>query len=140
VITGSALVRRRSAWIAAGAAVGLVALLAVIVLPSRGEEGRPEGALDVSMIEMAFVPEEMHASPGQEIYAHNDGVLRHSMLVVGLGKGVELGRGETRTFTLPDDITGTYEVICDLPGHREAGMVGSLTISDAEVTSRTTDG
>lgn len=132
--------QRRSWWIAIASAVGLAALLAVILFPSREHEAPPSRALDVSTVEMAFVPQEMHATPGQEIYVHNDGAVQHSILVVGLGRGVEVGPGEARSFTLPDDVTGTYQVICDIPGHREAGMVASLTISDAAVIPGTNDG
>lgn len=132
--------RRPTVWIGIAAAVGLVALLAVVILPTSTEGDPPDEALRVSMVEMAFVPSELHASPGQEVYVTNDGNVRHSLLVVGLGRGVEAGVGGSRSFTLPDDVTGTYRVICDIPGHTEAGMVASLTISDAEVVTETPEG
>jgi len=115
------------------AAVGLAALLALVILPSDGGGSRPAGALEVSMVEMAFVPDDLHASPGQEVEVINDGAVRHSLLVVGLGKGVELGPGQRQSFTLPEGTTGTYRVVCDIPGHIEAGMVATLTISTAAV-------
>lgn len=125
--------RRPAVWVGIAAAVGGAALLAIVILPTDGDDGPVDGALQVSMVEMAFIPDELHAAPGQDVYVTNDGDVRHSLLVVGLGKGVELGPGEVRTFTLPEEVTGTYRVICDIPGHVEAGMVGTMTIADVQV-------
>jgi uncharacterized cupredoxin-like copper-binding protein len=48
---------------------------------------------------------------------------------IDLAKGVELQPGEERTLSLPGDAApGTYRVICDLPGHVEEGMVGTLEV------------
>ena len=131
---------RPAVWIGVASAVGLAALLAVVILPSRDGPGPSDDALVVAMKEMAFVPEELHAAPGQEIYVENVGSLLHSMLVVGLGKGVEVASGEARSFTLPEDVTGTYEIICDIPGHRELGMVGTLTIGSTDITGKPSGG
>jgi len=129
---------RPMVWIGVASAVGLAALLAVVVVrtDTADDDG---GSLQVSMIEMAFVPDDLRAHPGQEVAVSNDGAVRHSLLVVGLGKGVELAPGEAQSFTLPEDVSGAYRVICDIPGHIEAGMVATMTVSDAEVTSQTTE-
>jgi len=59
----------------------------------------------------------------------NDGAISHSYLIVDLAKGTEVAPGEEGTLTIADDATaGTYRVICDLPGHVEEGMVGTLEI------------
>lgn len=130
--------RHRVVWI--GAAIAAVAaLLVVVVLPSEPDSPDPN-VLPVSMIDNAFVPSELHATPGQSIEVTNDGDVTHSMLIVGLGKGVELATGNSLTFDLPAKRTGEFEVICDIPGHQEAGMVATLTISDASVEAPVTVG
>ena len=46
-----------------------------------------------------------------------------------LGKGTpDVEPDEAFTLDLTDQPPGTYEVICDLPGHREAGMETTLTL------------
>lgn len=111
-----------------------LALLGVLLFPSSSSDQDSGDPLTVSMVEMAFVPSAMFARPGQEVIVTNDGTVPHSLLVVGLGKGVELGPGGTAAFRLPDDAEGTFKVICDLPGHQEAGMVGTIEVSKASVT------
>jgi uncharacterized cupredoxin-like copper-binding protein len=62
----------------------------------------------------------------------NFGQVEHDWLALEGGEAaivdayVYADAGETTTgvFTLPE---GTYTVICTIPGHREAGMVGTVT-------------
>lgn len=83
----------------------------------------------VSMSEYAYGPVEIHAEPGQDLAVTNDGAIPHNLLIVELAKGIELAPGARGALALPDDAAaGTYQVICDLPGHREAGMVGTLVV------------
>lgn len=61
----------------------------------------------------------------------NDDTVAHSFLVLGLAKGTELQPGGSITLDLSGSPSGTYEVICDIPGHREAGMVATLQLGEA---------
>jgi plastocyanin len=113
--------------LAVGGAVGaLLALGGILFLPISEED---PAAVKVAMTEYAFDPVDAPAEPGQELTISNDGAIPHSYLIVDLAKGVELQAGEERTLSLPGDTEpGTYRVICDLPGHVEEGMIGTLEV------------
>jgi plastocyanin len=119
--------RRRIRWAVIGGLVLVVALGGVLFLPISNDEGLP--AIEISMVEYAFAPVEATAAPGQELAISNDGAIAHSYLIVDLAKGLELAPGDDGTLQLPRDVEpGRYRVICDLPGHVEEGMVGSLVV------------
>ena len=113
--------------VAIGAAVvGVLALGGILFLPISDDD--PE-VVDVSMVDYAFDPAATQAALGQELAISNDGELPHSYVIVDLGKGVELQPGEQGTLELPSDAElGTYRVICDLTGHVEAGMEGTIEL------------
>lgn len=117
--------RRRIRWAVVAAVVAVLALGGILFLPVSD----PEPAVEVSMMEYAFTPTEAVAERGQDLVITNDGAIDHSYLIVDLAKGTEVAPGGEGTLTIPDDApAGTYRVICDLPGHVEQGMVGSLEI------------
>lgn len=71
---------------------------------------------------------EITAAPGDEIQVVNAGFLEHNFTVDELGIAQDL-TSEPVTVTIPADAApGTYEFYCSVPGHREQGMVGTLTI------------
>lgn len=71
---------------------------------------------------------EITASPGDEIQMVNAGFLEHNFTVDELAIAQDL-TADPVTVTIPADATpGTYEFYCSVPGHREQGMVGTLTI------------
>ncbi len=55
----------------------------------------------------------------------NDGVSAHDFSIDALGISVALPPGETQTVVV-NAPPGTYEYYCNVPGHKEAGMVGTL--------------
>jgi len=128
--------RRRSIALGVGSAVVLVVVvvLVALTLSSDGDDGGdpPAAALDVSMVEMAFLPDPIEvASDDAVLRIVNDGEVEHSMLVPDLGKGTpDLQPGQELTIDLTDQEPGEYYVFCDVPGHREAGMETTLVITD----------
>lgn len=73
----------------------------------------------------------MDAKQGQtiSITIQNKGALDHNFTIEELGLDVDISPGEEQIITFLVDETGEYEYICNVPGHREAGMTGTLTIS-----------
>jgi uncharacterized cupredoxin-like copper-binding protein len=57
----------------------------------------------------------------------NEGVTLHNFSVDSLGISVDIAPGETKTVTITAPAR-SYEYYCNVPGHKEAGMVGTLTV------------
>lgn len=80
---------------------------------------------------LMFEPDRLSASAGEatvELTAQ-EGV-RHTFAVEGVKGGepiVEAQPGQTATGSVQLE-PGTYTFFCDVPGHREAGMEGTLTV------------
>lgn len=57
----------------------------------------------------------------------NQGAAQHNFAIDELDISVDQGPGETHEIEI-NAPAGTYEFYCNVPGHREAGMVGTLTV------------
>lgn len=68
-------------------------------------------------------------APGDTIDVQNTGASLHDFVVDDLGIAVAAPAGETVTVTIPADAApGEYQFYCSVPGHAQAGMVGTLVI------------
>jgi plastocyanin len=121
-------------WIIGGVStVVLLAVVAVIATAGGGDDdggGNGGGELRVSMTDFAFSPDPIVVDQADaRLDVVNDGQVDHNLLVGELGKGTpNLAPGQSRVLDLTDQPAGTYRVVCDLPGHIEAGMVTELTL------------
>jgi len=111
-----------------------LALLAMAFLAACGGGGGG-GAQDVTvegLDSFAFNPATLTATVGQtmNVTLDNTGVLEHNFVIdefsVRLGP-IQGGQESSGSFT--PDAAGSYTYYCDVPGHREAGMVGTLTVN-----------
>ncbi len=118
----------------------IVALLVVatLVVACGGGGGSSSGggggnALNVTVTgtEFKFDPATITASPGQTINLtfKNAGTVRHTFVIkeANVNVGADAGQTATATFKAPST-AGTYTYFCDVPGHEEAGMKGTLTV------------
>lgn len=62
-----------------------------------------------------------------EVTYENNGSIAHTLLVKGKS-GFKLSVGDTDTGTV-DLLPGTYELFCDVAGHKAAGMKADLVVS-----------
>ena len=83
--------------------------------------------------QLAFVQKTLTATAGSDTFElTNDAPVPHNLAIEG--DGVEAGPtdtiqgGETAELTV-DLQPGTYTFYCSVPGHREAGMEGTLTVN-----------
>ena len=89
---------------------------------SEGEEGD----VVLTAANVAYEPGTLIAQPGQTVTVVNEDAMFHDVVIDELGIEVGVKPGETATFTIPEDGDGTFTFYCSVPGHREAGMEGSL--------------
>ncbi len=68
----------------------------------------------------------IEAETDTDITLDNVGVVEHDWTIEELDLEIYAAGGETTTETI-NVPAGTYDVICTIPGHAEAGMVGTLT-------------
>ena len=129
-------------------------LIGVVVLGTSGPAGGP--AQTVVAREMAYVPIEVKGVVGRPvtIQLKNEGLLEHDFNVLGIrASGVKAvdagvssahgsahgsapeavhvaaGPGKTSTLTFTPLVAGEFPVACSVPGHKEAGMVRTLTVT-----------
>lgn len=88
------------------------------------------GSAAVSTVDIAFEPKELAipADISVVLTITNNGVLQHDFVIDELGiRSDLLNGGESATVTITAPV-GTYTYYCSVPGHREAGMEGTLTV------------
>jgi plastocyanin len=108
-------------------------LLATAVKQAGG--GKPavekSGAIEVDADptgQLAFVTNAATGAPGQiTIKMANKSGTPHDIVIDGKGKGEVVQNGGVSQFKA-DFTAGSYTFYCSVPGHRQAGMQGKLTI------------
>ena len=120
-----------------------ISCLAVAALASCGGDddtssngGATDGGQDpgasITLItkEFFFDPDTVTTSAGStEIVIDNSGgVVEHDFTLDELGIEIYASPGDTVSEVV-DLEAGSYEFYCSIPGHREAGMEGTLTVS-----------
>lgn len=97
--------------------------------------------------EFRYDPEAASAPAGAQVTVNftNEGVLEHDWMLAAEGvdlaavtaedavvpaahSGVIAG-GATNTFSFTAPAAGTYQIVCTVPGHAAAGMVGTFTVT-----------
>lgn len=96
---------------------------------SAGGGAATNGVIDVSLKEFS-IGGNFNAPPGDvTLNITNDGTLVHDIVVTGLGKTAPINAGATDTLVLAKLAPGTYEIFCDLPGHKASGMATTLKVA-----------
>ncbi|HEU5430603.1 MAG TPA: cupredoxin domain-containing protein [Thermomicrobiales bacterium] len=84
----------------------------------------------VTAHDIYFDPKELTIPANTDVTIHlpNDGASPHDFSIDALKISVALDPGETDKTVVINAPPGTYEYYCNVPGHKEAGMVGTLTV------------
>jgi plastocyanin len=102
---------------------------------SSGSSGAPAGSTPVVQMDFNFKPKAITVSSGKVVFfLTNNGPSAHDMVIAdSTGKSVArsslVQSGDTFTFTVDNLAAGSYVFYCDVPGHRAAGMEGTLTVT-----------
>ncbi|HEY7822530.1 MAG TPA: cupredoxin domain-containing protein [Acidimicrobiia bacterium] len=94
-----------------------------------GIEGASKQA--VTATEFAFSPDELSATVGEPVNLRlvNAGDLPHDLVIPDLDIRLAAGPGQQATIGIEVDEAGSYQFVCSLPGHADAGMTGLLTVN-----------
>jgi len=98
-------------------------------------------ATDVKIVatDLKFTPATIQAKVGQPIKVvfENKGVIEHDLAFPALKADeattalkVAAKPGQTATLEFTPTAKGSYEYICTIPGHKEAGMKGVITVAE----------
>ncbi|HEX6207221.1 MAG TPA: multicopper oxidase domain-containing protein, partial [Actinomycetota bacterium] len=94
---------------------------------AAGGGGGGDG-LVLTMADLAYEQTSLMVQPGDTITLVNEDPMVHDVTVDELDLQATAGPQETVEFTIPDDASGTFTFYCSIPGHREAGMEGSMMV------------
>ncbi len=97
--------------------------------PTTGDVGKLPTEVTVELVDIAFDPSVFAIPARTDVTVHltNTGVLPHTFTIDALGIDVELAPGQAGEITV-NAPAGTYAYYCAVPGHKAAGMVGTLTV------------
>lgn len=106
-------------------------------MASQGTGVGPDSVVEVLADEFKFEPTHITVAEGLITFVvRNTGVIEHNFIielpsreaVAGI-PNIEVRRTEQVSAQLTP---GSYVTVCTLPGHREAGMVGTLTVTASQ--------
>jgi uncharacterized cupredoxin-like copper-binding protein len=109
-------------------------LMTLAACGGGGAAQQPAGSTKVTMSEFKFTPGAVEVKSGATLFLVNDGSVAHDLVVTDSGGAVKVKSslvqpGSSATLALGDLPAGDYRTLCDVPGHKDAGMVGTLTVT-----------
>jgi nitrite reductase (NO-forming) len=91
----------------------------------------------VTASEFKFNPNSLQLAAGKKVSVrlYNSGTVEHDFTIDALGVKISTGAGKTAAGDFTVDKPGTYDFYCSIPGHKEAGMRGTLSVVGAGVAA-----
>jgi len=119
----------------------------VLVFLSACQSSRPSTRLSVELSDFSITPTQLSVPAGTEVQIKvvNNGTVEHNFYIMQYGVDVgemfdeeEIANAYWEveaqpdesvdiSFTAPDQ-PGIYQIVCGMPGHLQAGMVGTLEV------------
>ena len=124
-----------------------VAVILLLVTGLAACGGPSTAEIAMAMSEFSFSPASASVPAGAEVTLSltNGGTIEHNWVLLDVGyqaaapfdaddqasvvaeTKVAAGEVQTFTFTAPSE-SGSFQIVCSIPGHLEAGMTASLTV------------
>ncbi len=111
--------------------LGLAVVGLVVVLAAAVYAGAAAQKVTVVAKEFSYTPSKITVKAGQpvQLVLENQGVIEHDFVVDRFRvKTAAIQPGKTGTVTFTPNARGTFEFYCSIPGHKEAGMKGTLVV------------
>lgn len=108
----------------------VLAAVAGLSLAACGGSAPATLKVNVKAKDIAFDVTTIEAQVGQpvEVTYENTGALEHNFVLKEFNVNEKVQPGQTVTFTFTPTTEGSFQYYCDVPGHTEAGMVGTLVV------------
>lgn len=86
--------------------------------------------ITIDLAEYSFSPDHLTLKAGQtaELALTNTGKILHTFTVPDLNVDESLAAGQSKTITVRAAKSGTFELFCSIPGHKERGMRGQVNV------------
>jgi len=128
-----------------------VAILAVVIVNVNGtprakvdataaRPGLPETA-EVTLAEFTITPANVTADAGPLfLKVTNKGTMTHNLSVPELSKKtIDLNPGASASLDLGDVKAGSYKILCEIAGHADSGMTGTLVVGGSTASASSSD-
>ena len=112
---------------------------APVQAPAKAAPAAPPAEVKVVATELKFNPPTIQAKVGQpiKIVLENKGAIEHDIAFPtvkadkpGASLKAVAKAGQTATLEFTPTAKGSYEYICTIPGHKEAGMKGKIDVAE----------
>jgi len=124
-----------------------ILFLLILIFLSACQSGGPSSRLRVELSDFSISPNQLSVPAGAEIQIRvaNKGTVEHNFYIMQYGvdvgdmfdeediahaywdANVQPDDSVDLSFTAPDQ-PGIYQIVCGMPGHLQAGMVGTLEV------------
>jgi plastocyanin len=110
-------------------------MVGVVAVSSGGSSGSGDATtsapVEVALTEFAISPAAVTVPKGGSLNVTNNGTMPHNVTILDTAvKTADLGAGESAPLDVSSLDPGQYEIFCAIPGHKDSGMTGTLTITD----------
>jgi len=112
-------------------ALAVVMSIAALIAADDDTSTSAAGSVRVSLSEFAITPSAVTVPAGGTLHVANDGTATHNLRVADTDlKTPDLSAGDAEELDLASLEPGSYELLCEISGHADSGMTGSLTITE----------
>jgi uncharacterized cupredoxin-like copper-binding protein len=128
--------------VAAAFGVGLISMAVfdsdetVAASAEGGTSPTEEQTVAVELGDLFIKPRTIEVGAGDVTFeVKNSGASEHNFAVEDLGATEMIASGKSATLEISGLEPGKYEVICQVPGHAEGGMTGTLVVTEGAPTN-----